>query len=237
MLTNLFGIQNVRAMTFHGRDAETNAEVWKCELTPQTDIHTDIQECLREISIDAKAFSYPLGPAFDRDFSMKCNSLENMKGILGEYMGMEILHDPLIKEGPFKVLHASKLQLRGSCRAVQSSGRKWGVTFLFDEEEIDSSQFLEVDAIYRHTTSGEMAAFDFTTNPNKRTFNNLKNRNNKIEEICLRLDKSMILVDVVVGNHPYEFQRCSSSVYRMHLPCPMDQMNNLADILLREKNA
>lgn len=157
---------------------------------------------------------------------------ERMRGMLGEAVASVALRENLGDEfDKLEQMHSSDIwdQLRNENLFVVSGELPDQVVFRQRDKNPDLNGFMELDALHRTVVSEEFVALDFTISNHKDFRETL--RTERLKVLRDALGKDIVLIDIVLSNMPFMYERRNELMYRWHMPCSINFHNLMCEIV------
>lgn len=169
------------------------------------------------------------------DLSTNPKQHKRMRGIIGEVVASIALRNSLSEE--FEKLEPMRApdiweRLKHDNLFVVSGEFPDQVVFRQRDKNPDLNGFMELDALYQTAATEEFVALDFTVARHK-DFREIV-RTERLKILKGALGKDIVLIDIVLTDRPFEYERRNEHLYRWHLPCSIDFHNLMCEIVPRE---
>ncbi len=161
---------------------------------------------------------------------------ERMRGMVGEAVASVALQNSLSDEfNKLEQMHAPDIwgRLNHDNLFVASGEFPDQVVFKQRSGDPDLNGFMELDALYQTVATEEFVALDFTVAKHKDFRETVRTERLKILKEAL--GKDIVLIDIVLTNRPFQYERRNEHMYRWHLPCSINFHNLMCEIVPSEQ--
>ncbi len=160
---------------------------------------------------------------------------ERMRGMVGEAVAAVALRTNLSEE--FEKLEPMRApdiwdRLNHDNLFVVSGEFPDQVVFRQRDRNPDHNGFMELDALYQTAATEEFVALDFTVARHKDFRETIRTERLKILKEALGTD--IVLIDIVLTDRPFEYERRNEHLYRWHVPCKINFHNLMCEIVPSE---
>ncbi len=166
------------------------------------------------------------------DLSASLKQYRRMRGIIGEIVASIALRDSLSEEfEKLEPMHAPDIwgRLNHDNLFVVSGEFPDQVVFRQRDKNPDLDGFMELDALYQTAATEEFVALDFTIAKHKDFRETV--RTEKLKILQDALGKDIVLIDIVLTDRPFDYEKRNEHLYRWHLPCSINFHNLMCEIV------
>lgn len=161
---------------------------------------------------------------------------ERMRGMVGEAVASAALQSNLSNEfSKLEPMHASDIwdRLNHDNLFVVSGEFPDQVVFRQRSGDPDLNGFMELDALYQTVATEEFVALDFTVARHKDFRETVRTRRLKVLKEAF--GKDIVLIDIVLSDRPFQYERRNEHLYRWYLPCSINFHNLMCEIIPSEQ--